>query len=140
MDKESILIFKNIGFVFDDESNLEGLMIPREQLISEEKYNEIKPLILNLKSHYSSSFLTCLQKTAAKSQKWPLLNLVRQILNAHNYKMEPIRKADGYTMDGVKKYRRFFHITKISIQKESDVEQKTSDSENDKEPNVFSEQ
>jgi hypothetical protein len=27
--------------------------------------------------------------------------------------MEPIRKSDGYTLEGVKKYKRFFQIKKI---------------------------
>ena len=26
--------------------------------------------------------------------------------------MEPIRKADGYTLEGIKKYKRYFQITK----------------------------
>jgi hypothetical protein len=56
--------------------------------------------------------MTSLQKNAEKEQKWPLLNLVRQILNVYNYKMEPIRKSDGYTLEGVKKYKRFFQIIK----------------------------
>lgn len=148
MDKDSISILKIIGIIFEDETNLEGLFIPREQLINHEKYNDIKPLILNLKTHYSSSFLTCLQKTASKNQKWPLLNLVRQILNTHNYKMEPIRKADGYTIDGVKKYRRFFHVTKMNQTKsEKDNEKDNNDDNNHdnsdisnyNDPNVFSE-
>lgn len=58
--------------------------------------------------------MTSLQKNADKSQKWPLLNLVRQILSTHNYKMEPIRKSDGYTLEGVKKYKRYFLIKKKS--------------------------
>ena len=57
-------------------------------------------------------FFDFFAKNADKSQKWPLLNLVRQILNVYHYKMEPIRKADGYTLEGVKKYRRFFQIKK----------------------------
>jgi hypothetical protein len=28
--------------------------------------------------------------------------------------MEPIRKADGYTLEGVKKYKRYFQIHKQS--------------------------
>jgi hypothetical protein len=58
--------------------------------------------------------MTSLQKNADKSQKWPLLNLVRQILNVYNYKMDPIRKSDGYTLEGVKKYKRYFLINKKS--------------------------
>lgn len=121
MDDVSILIFKKIGIIFDESTNLDGLFIPREQLLNHEKYNEIKDIILNLKTYYSSSFLTSLQQNAYKNQKWPLLNLVRQILNAHNYKMIPIRKADGYTVDGIKKYKRFFHITK-SIDKKDEID------------------
>ena len=86
-------------------------------LLSDNKYDEIKKLIPDLKKNYSSSLMTSLQKTAEKSQKWPLLNLVRQVLNTYNYKMEPVRKADGYTLDGIKKYKRFFLIKKKIIMK-----------------------
>jgi hypothetical protein len=56
--------------------------------------------------------MTSLQQNAEKNQKWPLINIVRQILNKYNYKMIPIRKCDGYTLDGIKKYKRFFQIEK----------------------------
>jgi hypothetical protein len=65
--------------------------------------------------------MTSLQRNADKSQKWPLLNLVRQILSTHNYKMEPIRKSDGYTLEGVKKYKRYFLIKKKSNTNNSDL-------------------
>jgi uncharacterized protein YihD (DUF1040 family) len=112
MDKESKIILKNVGIEFENLSDLNGLFIPRDLLLSDNKYDEIKKLIPELKKNYSSSLMTSLQKTAEQSQKWPLLNLVRQILNIYNYKMEPIRKADGYTLDGIKKYKRFFLIKK----------------------------
>ena len=115
MDNESKLIFKSIGIEFETLLDLNGLFIPREMLLSDNKYDEIKKLIPDLKKNYSSSLMTSLQKTAEKSQKWPLLNLVRQILNTYNYKMEPVRKADGYTFDGIKKYKRFFLIKKKII-------------------------
>ena len=57
--------------------------------------------------------MTSLQKNAGNSQKWPLLNLIRQILGVYNYQMKPIRKSDGYTLEGVKKFKRFFLIEKI---------------------------
>ena len=63
--------------------------------------------------------MTGLQRNADKNQKWPLLNLIRQILNTYNYDMEPIRKSDGYTLEGVKKYKRFFQIKKIIIKNET---------------------
>jgi len=67
----------------------------------------------------SSSRLTCLQSTAELNQKWPLLNLVRQILKSNNYKMAPIRKSNGYTKEGKKKYLRFFVIKKLKTKEEA---------------------
>jgi uncharacterized protein YihD (DUF1040 family) len=112
MDKESKMLLKNVGLEFETIDELNGLLITRDILLSDNKYDETKKLIPELKKNYSSSLMTSLQKTAEKSQKWPLLNLVRQILNFYNYKMEPVRKADGYTLDGIKKYKRFFLIKK----------------------------
>jgi hypothetical protein len=112
MDDNSKLILKMAGFEIDELNNIDGLVTPRESLISDDKYDEIKKLIPELKKHYSSSFMTSLQTNAETSQKWPLLNLIRQLLNVYKYKMEPIRKSDGYTLEGVKKYKRYFQIKK----------------------------
>ena len=114
MNEESKTILKIIGIEFNDVDDLNGLSILRDQLLSDNKYEEVKKLLPELKKIYSSSLMTSLQKNADKSQKWPLLNLVRQILSTHNYKMEPIRKSDGYTLEGVKKYKRYFLIKKKS--------------------------
>ena len=112
MDEDSKKIMIIVGIQFEILTDLEGAFIPREQLLSDAKYIEIKNMIPDLKKSFSSSFMTSLQKNASKSQKWPLLNLVRQILSIYNYQMEPIRKSDGYTLEGVKKYKRFFQIKK----------------------------
>ena len=115
MDNEIKSIFKIIGLEMNDFNVLNGLTIPRETLLSDDKYDEIKSFIPDLKKKYSSSLMTSLQKNAEQSQKWPLLNLIRQILHVYGYKMEPIRKADGYTLEGVKKYKRYFMIHKKNI-------------------------
>lgn len=131
MDDEIKSIFKVIGLEINDFYLLNGLNIPRETLLSDDKYDEIKVFIPDLKKKYSSSFMTSLQKNADKSQKWPLLNLIRQILHVYGYKMEPIRKADGYTLEGVKKYKRYFmihkknnnsEIKKIDLNLQNDIE------------------
>jgi hypothetical protein len=109
MDEHSKTILKKLGIDF---TNSNDFFIPREQLLDNILYNEIKILLPELRKELSSSSLTSLQQNAHKEQKWPLLNLVRQILNAYKYEMEPIRKSDGYTEDGVKKYKRYFQIKK----------------------------
>jgi hypothetical protein len=112
MDNDIKLIFKIAGLEVNQFDELNGLTISRETLLCDNKYDETKHLIPDLKKNYSSSFMTSLQKNADKSQKWPLLNLIRQILHVYGYKMEPIRKSDGYTLEGVKKYKRYFIIHK----------------------------
>ena len=115
MDKDCKVILNLVGIYFNDINNvteIEEIIIPREQLLSQSKYEEVKKYIPELKKNFSSSFMTSLQDNAETQQKWPLLNLVRQILSVYNYHLKPIRKCDGYTPEGIKKYKRFFQISK----------------------------
>ena len=123
MDKQVINFLKKCKIQFDVESQLDGQLIPRDILLSKEVYNEVKEEIVELKKKFSSSSLTSLQKTAESGQKWPLLNLVRQVLKTCNYQMKPIRKSDGYKKDGKKKYKRFFLIGKYTSTKNTIVPQ-----------------
>lgn len=119
MDEISKKVLNSVGIYFNEVEDLDGQFIPRENFLSDSKYEELKNLIPILKKKYSSSMMTSLQKNANIYQRWPLLNLIRQILNSVGYKMDPIRKSDGYTLDGIKKYKRYFQIknknTKLNI-------------------------
>lgn len=101
------------GLIFTKWEELDGMVIPRDTLLSTAIYEKVKKDIIKLKELYSSGSLTSLQKNAQTSQKWPLLNLVRQILKSNDYKMDPRRKSNGYTVEGKKKYIRSFVIQKI---------------------------
>jgi len=103
-------ILGGVGINCNSLSELNGLLIERDILLSVERYNAVKSHIPKLKQVFSSSCMTSLQNGAVVEQRWPLLNLVRQILNVYNFAMKPIRKSDGYALDGVKKYKRFFRI------------------------------
>ena len=96
-----------------DPVNLNESLISREVLLDNVKYEEIKHIIPELKQNMNSTFLTALHNDAEEKQRWPLLNLVRQILHVYKYKMTPIRKADGYTVDKKKKFRRYFLIQHV---------------------------
>jgi hypothetical protein len=115
LEKEIICVLSEIGIKIEKLDDAKGLFIEREQLLCDKKYEEVKKLIPKLKQTYSSSFLTSMQKNADKTQKWPLINLVRQMFSIHGYKLEPVRKSNGYTLDGVKKYKRFFLIREKTI-------------------------
>jgi len=124
MTEESQKIVKEFlnkcSIVFEDFNQLDGMLIPRDLLLSKDKYEIVKDDIDKMRELYSSGSLTSLQKTAKENQKWPLLNLVRQILKSNNFKMDPIRKSNGYTKEGKKKYLRLFIIKKIKSTKETE--------------------
>ena len=113
-DKILITFLNNCGIVFEHFDNLNGLVIPREVLISSSKYEKVKDDIIEIKKIFSSSSLTSLQNKARGNQKWPLLNLVRQILKQKDYLMKPMRKSAGYNEQGQKKYIRSFKLQKIT--------------------------
>ena len=115
MDETSKKILNCVGIYFEKEKdNIDGMLVLREDLLNIEKYKQLQKDedIEKLKKTFSSSALTSLHKDAQTDQKWPLLNLVRQILTSYGFIMKPIRKSDGYTKDGIKKYKRFFLIKK----------------------------
>jgi len=123
INKQIIKDFLNkCSIVFDEFSQLDGMLIPRDLLLSNEKYESVREDIEKMKKLYSSGSLTALQKNAEASQKWPLLNLVRQILKSNNFKMDPIRKSNGYTKEGKKKYLRFFAIKQIKEKETQEAE------------------
>ena len=96
---------------FDD---LNGMLVPREFFLDKTVYDSVKEDISVLKQVFTSSALTSLQSNAEANQKWPLLNLVRQILRSCHYKMTPKRVSAGYTKEGKKIYKRMFIIEKLS--------------------------
>ena len=113
MDPDLMIILKKTNILIEDEEIINGMIIPREILLRKEKYLELEEEINKIKKKFSSSRLTALQKTAKTNQKWPLLNLVRQLLKASNIKMIPKRQSNGYDETGKKKFKRFFILEKM---------------------------
>ena len=112
---EHIKVFLNkCKIVCSELSDLNGITIPREIFLDKELYLSVKDEIPILKQIFTSSALTGLQSNAEENQKWPLLNLVRQVLRSCNYKMTPKRISAGYTKDGKKIYKRMFVIEKLN--------------------------
>ena len=112
IDEVSRKILTKCGLLVNNNEYPNEILILRDSLLNEIIYNSVENDLVELKKNLSSSSLTSLQKEANKTQKWPLLNLVRQILNVYGYRMIPIRKSDGYTQEGIKKFKRYFQIVK----------------------------
>lgn len=114
LDEFSKKILIASGIMVNSQEYPDEILILRDSLLSDVIYKSIELYVIELRKVLSSSSLTSLQKGADKTQKWPFLNLVRQILNVYGYKMSPIRKSDGYTLEGVKKFKRYFQVVKKS--------------------------
>lgn len=121
MDTSTCDILRALGI---DPNNLDGALIERDVLLNDILYNDIENKIPDLKKRFSSSYMTSLHKGAKQQQKWPLLNLVRQVLHTYHYQMKPIRKSDGYTPQGVKRYKRYFLIEK-QCKQETKIDENT---------------
>jgi hypothetical protein len=111
-----IIDFLNKGNIACQSLNdLNGLLISREMFFNDSIYKELKEKIPELKHIFSSSYLTALQAPAEKNQRWPLLNLIRQVLRSSSFKLTPKRVSNGYTIDGKKKYKRMFIVERMKL-------------------------
>lgn len=90
----------------------DGLIIERDMLVSKDKYEALKPHIVELKKIFSSKCMTSMHACAEYNQKWPCLNLVRQVLKRMGYDIEPERRCAGRDEDGKKIFERFFRLHK----------------------------
>ena len=90
----------------------DGIIIPRDMLLSSEKYEQLKPSIIRLKKIFSSKCMTSMHASAECNQKWPCLNLVRQVLKRMGYDIQPERRCAGRDQDGKKRFERFFKVHK----------------------------
>lgn len=125
MNNSKNLDFINLSINILNKSGVECLCIdditnktiPRDILIDNEKqiYENIKDDIQKIKQYLKSSFYTCTQNNAYNNQKYPIINLIRQILSNFNLKLIPKRICNGYTKDRKKKYLRYFEIQKYII-------------------------
>lgn len=101
---------KECDIIDKKEETLENIYIKRDKLIAMELYEKMEKAIKKLKRKFSTSSITSLQESAKQKQKWPLLNLIRQLLKINGFIMTPIRKSAGYNTSGKKKYDRYFFI------------------------------
>ena len=102
-----------IGIKYNQESELEGYLIERDTLVYKDLSNYNDEITQIRKKFFKNARLTSLKENNSKNEKWPLLNLTRQLLKMQGFKMIPIRKANGYSKAGIKLYKRYFKIEKM---------------------------
>lgn len=111
LENSIIEFLKNCGFQIDKLDNLNGTMINRKQLLDKNKYIDLIENIVELRELIGSSYLTGLQESALEKQKYPLVNVTRQLLKLLNYELKPYRMSAGYDHNtGKKLYERYYVV------------------------------
>jgi|TARA_Y100000389_G_scaffold23498_1_gene20138 hypothetical protein len=113
MENNVIKFLNKCGININAFEELNTYTMDRDLLRDNQKYENLREDIETLKKTFSSGSITALQKCALKKQKWPLFNLVRQILKIFHYKIVNKRMANGYTKDGKKVFKNVISFNKI---------------------------
>lgn len=113
---QNIELLKNMLKIIDVEfehlDDLINTIIVRDFLLREDIEDKFIALQNDIKEvGYSSSKLTSLHKNSVYSQKFPAINMLRQILKCNGLKLLPKKEYNGYTAMGHKIINRYFIIT-----------------------------
>lgn len=104
-------LLKLININISNPLELNNLTIDRTLLIKSDLNNSISGLQDRMKGLFHSSYLTCLHSNSQLKQKYPFINLLRQILKCLGYSMTPKVINLGYDKKtGRKLTKRFFTI------------------------------
>ena len=115
--KEQLLctFFSLVHIPIQSLDELYSKVIPREKFLQDSVMDTIQTYMPILKDYYHSSKLTCLHKNSMQKQKFPVLNLFRQLLKCHGILMKSKVFATGYTFaNGKKEWSRNYIFIKIS--------------------------
>ena len=96
-------IFKILSIEVNSEQDLYSVLIPRDLLLRVDIEQQLTCLIIKLKEKYKSSKLNCLHNNRDDKQKFPGINLVRQILRCNGYHLKPVKFSRGYCKHSGKK-------------------------------------
>jgi len=115
--KEDILkkMLNIIEINYENKEELQGKQFARDLLLDSNIVKELmvlKPLIRS--SGYKSGKLTSLHKNNETHQKFPAINMVRQVLKCNGFKLTPYVLSIGYDQEtGKKLTKRYFNIHNI---------------------------
>lgn len=107
-------LLNHLNVTFDDKQELEDIIISRDILLNQHIQDVFQTYQNELKEHgYKSGKLTSLHKNNLK-QKFPAINMLRQILKCNGILMKPKIESIGYNrVTGQKIVKRSFVLKLI---------------------------
>lgn len=117
-DSMNFKLIQEIFFVIKKDINrredLLNLSLNHKYLRNEEFKSEIIDLIPKLKKKYKSHNLTCLHSNSLDKQKFPVINMIRQILKCNKLRLEPYTICKGYNKATKnKEFERYYIIKEL---------------------------
>jgi len=114
MDEFEIIkeIFNIIEKPITCKEDLINMSLNQKNLRSEKFKDKIVGMIPKLKQKYKSHKLTCLHNNSLEKQKFPTINMIRQILKCNKLKLEPYVIFKG-TWNKQKMFERYFKIIEL---------------------------
>ena len=107
-------LFRLLGYHIYEQNDLLDIMIMREKLLEKKTNKLLLDKVPELKKVYNTGYLSCLHDNSIYKQKWPAINLLRQILKCNFYQLTPKILSNGYDkLSGKKQVTRVFVIEKI---------------------------
>ena len=126
-------IFKILSIEVNSEQDLYSVLISRDLLLRVDIEQQLTCLIIKLKEKYKSSKLNCLHNNRDDKQKFPGINLVRQILRCNGYHLKPVKFSRGYCKHSGKKIvDRNFKVVRLENYSEIKMAQDKVESELEK--------
>lgn len=105
-------LFEIIGINYVDKEGLIDIEIDRNILLSDtviNKYNELKNYLKD--NNYKSEYLTSLHSNNLEKQRFPAINILRQVLKVNGLRLKPNIRILGYNKNnGQKIIQRSFII------------------------------
>ena len=106
-------IFRILNYDVETIKEITEITLYRDKLIDKNIRKIVLELIPDLKDQYKSAYLTCLHDNSIYKQKYPVINLLRQILKCNHLILKPKIVSNGYEkITGKKKVMRMFTIEK----------------------------
>ena len=107
-------LFRLLGYHIYEQNDLLDVMIMRDKLLEKTTNKILLDKVPELKKVYNTGYLSCLHDNSIYKQKWPAINLLRQILKCNFYHLTPKILSNGYDkLSGKKQVTRVFVIEKI---------------------------
>ena len=112
MERNELLrkVLSRVNITFRTLPDLHNQVISREALLDKKVCDSLLTLRPALKSHYHSDMLSCLHANSAQKQRFPSINMVRQLLRTHGMCMQPRIQSMGYDRNTGKKLVKRYYV------------------------------